>query len=147
MKVLSDLARFISKIKKAYISNFLSVKYFSKRFLFLKISNVRVNYCGNYGPPNLLLCFTGHNSEQLNSRQRQIAVNSLVHYSKLVSKRVSARSFKIFDPVTIKWWSFEVFVKLNGKDILLAFCAKCRKSKTCVFSPKCIISAKFFLSY
>ena len=33
--------------------------------------------------------------------------------------------------------AFENFVKLNGKDILLAFCAKFKKSKTCVFTEMC----------
>ena len=61
LKTLSVLARFILKIKKADIFNFLSVNYFGKRFLYLKIWNVRFNYCGNYGPSNLLFCFTGHN--------------------------------------------------------------------------------------
>ena len=61
LKTLSVLARFISKIKKADIFNFLSVKYFGKRFLYIKIWNVRYNYCGNCGPSNLLFCFTGHN--------------------------------------------------------------------------------------
>ena len=80
LKNLSILARFISKIKKSHISNFLSVKYFGKRLLFLKIWNVRVNNCGNYGPSNLLFWFTGDKIEKLNKRQRYIAVNSLVHY-------------------------------------------------------------------
>ena len=80
LKILSALARFISKIKQADIFNFLSVKYFSKRFLFLKILNVKVNYCGYYGLSNLLFCFTGHNLEQLNNRQRETAVMSLVNY-------------------------------------------------------------------
>ena len=80
LKILSALARFISKIKQGDIFNFLSVKYFSKRFLFLKILNVRVNYCGYYGLSNLLFCFTGHNLEQLNNRQRETAVMSLVNY-------------------------------------------------------------------
>ena len=71
---------FYFKNKKADNFNFLSVKYFGKRFLFLKIWNVRVNYCGNYEPSNLLFYFTGHNLEQLNNRQRKTAVNSLVHY-------------------------------------------------------------------
>ena len=42
---------------------------------------------------------------------------------------MSGKSFKISDPVIIKWRPFEIFVKLNGKDILLAFCAKLKKSK------------------
>ena len=82
LKVLSVLARFISKMKKADIFSFLSVKYFGKRFLFLKTLNVKVNYYGNYGPSNLLFCFTGYILEQLNNRQRETAVNLLVHYFK-----------------------------------------------------------------
>ena len=35
-------------------------------------------------------------------------------------------------------------LKLSGKEILLAFCAKFKKF---AFLPKCIISAKYFLSY
>ena len=80
LKILSILVLFISKIKKPAIFNFPSIKYFVKCFFFLKIWNVKVNYCGNYGPSNLLFCFTGHNLEKLNNRQRETAVNSLVHY-------------------------------------------------------------------
>ena len=79
LKILSVLARFIPKIKKVHILNFLSVKYFGKRFLFLKIWNVRVDYCENYGSSNLLFCFTGHKLEQLKNRRRETDVNSLVH--------------------------------------------------------------------
>ena len=32
------------------------------------------------GLSNLLFCFTVHNLEKLNNRQREAAVNSLVHY-------------------------------------------------------------------
>ena len=39
-----------------------------------------VNYCGNYRLSNLLFYLTGHKLEQLNNRQRETAVNSLVHY-------------------------------------------------------------------
>ena len=39
-----------------------------------------VNYCGNYGLSNLLFYLTGRNFEQRNKRQRETAVNSLVHY-------------------------------------------------------------------
>ena len=80
LKILSILARFISKIKKPDIFNFPSMNFFVKRFLFLKIWNVRVNYCESYGSSNLLFCFTGHNLEKLINRQREIAVNSLVRY-------------------------------------------------------------------
>ena len=37
LKILSVLTRFISKLKKADIFNFLLVKYFGRRFLFLNI--------------------------------------------------------------------------------------------------------------
>ena len=80
MKILSILARFISKIKKPDVFNFSSIKYFVKCFLFLKTWNVSVNYCGNYGPSNLSFCLSEHNLEKLNNRQRKTAVNSLVHY-------------------------------------------------------------------
>ena len=80
LKILSILTRFISKIKKPDIFNFPSIKYLVKRFLFLKIWNVRVNYRGNYEPSNMLFCFVGHNLEKLNNGQREIAVNSLLHY-------------------------------------------------------------------
>ena len=91
LKIWSILARFISKIKKSDILNFPSIKYFVKCFLFLKIWNARVNYCGNYRPSNLLFCFTGQSLE------------------------VSGRSFKIFDPVTEKWRPFEVIIKIERK--------------------------------
>ena len=80
LKILFILAHFISKIKKSGIFNLLSVKYFGKLFLFPKIGKARVNYCRNYGPSNLLFCITGYNLEKLNNRQRETAVNSLVHY-------------------------------------------------------------------
>ena len=54
----------------------ISVKYFGK-CLFRK---VRVNHCRNYGPSNLLFCFTEHNLEKLNNREIETVVNSLVHY-------------------------------------------------------------------
>ena len=87
LKILSILASFISKIKKPDIFDFPSIKYFVNFFLFLKVWNTRANYCGNYGPSNLLFCFTGHNLEKLNNRQRETAVNSPVHYLKDSTKR------------------------------------------------------------
>ena len=78
---------FYFKNKKADIFNFQSVKYFGKRFLFLKIWNVRINYCGNYGLSNLLFCFTGHKLEQLNNRPKETAVNSLYIILKASIKR------------------------------------------------------------
>ena len=34
-----------------------------------------MNYCGNYGPLNLLFCFTGYSLGKLNNRHRETAVN------------------------------------------------------------------------
>ena len=70
LKILTILARFISKIEKPDLLNFPLIKYFVKCFLLLKTWNVRVNYCRNYVPSNLLFCFTGHNLVTLNNRQR-----------------------------------------------------------------------------
>ena len=33
---------------------------------------------------------------------------------------LSGESVKFFDPQTVEWRPFEIFAKLNGKDILLA---------------------------
>ena len=43
---------------------------------------------------------------------------------KLLSIAVSAESFSFFDPRLVKWRSFEIISKLNGKDILLAVFAR-----------------------
>ena len=120
------------QLKKSYILNFVSVKYFGKHFLFLKIW---VNYCGNCRPSNLLFCFTGNNLENLitQTKGNSCKLTSTLFW-KLVSKVVSGRSFKIFDQVSVKWRPLEIFVKLNGEDILLAFSAKFKKSKTCDFT-------------
>ena len=57
LKILSFMVPFISKIKTADMFNFLSIKYFGKGLLFLKTWHIRVNYCWNYEPLNLLFCF------------------------------------------------------------------------------------------
>ena len=80
LKILSFLVLFISKIKIADIFNFPSVKYLDKRLSFLKIWHMWVNYCWKYGPSNLLFRFIGHSLQQLNNRQKKIAVNSLIHF-------------------------------------------------------------------
>ena len=79
MEILSSLAPFISKIKRADIFNFLSVKYFDKRLSFPEIWHIRVKYCWNYGPSNLLFCFTWHTLQRPKKRQRKIAINSLLY--------------------------------------------------------------------
>ena len=43
---------------------------------------------------------------------------------KVLTIAVSGENFKFFDPGTLKWRSFEIFAKLNGKDILLEVFAK-----------------------
>ena len=134
MKILSVLAGFISKIKQADIFNFRSVKYFSKHFLFQKIWNVWVNYCVNYMQSNSLFCFAGYNLEQLNNRQRETDVNSLVHYFESYYQKeclVEVSKFLTSDRKMTVLWNVS---KTERKEHLLAFCAKFRKSKTCVFT-------------
>ena len=46
---------------------------------------------------------------------------------KVLSIAVSGESFKFFDPRTLNWRPFEIFAKLNGKDILLEVFAKFAK--------------------
>ena len=131
MKILSFLASFISKIKTADIFNFLSVKYFGKGLLFLKIWLIRINYCWNYGPSNLLFRFFRYRLGHLNNRQTKMIENSEIHFFwKLTPKQVFGESFKFFDPPTTKWRSFKFFAKLNGNHILMANFSKFRKYQT-----------------
>ena len=128
MKILSFLAPFISKIKTADIFNFLSVKYFGKGLLFLKFWLIRVNYCWNYGPLNLLFRFFRFRLGHLSNRQTKIAENSTIYlFWKLTPKQVFGESFKFFDPPTTKWLSFNFFAKLNVNPILMANFSKLRK--------------------
>ena len=114
--MLSIFARLISEIKKPDIVNFTSIKYFVKRFLFLKVWNVRVNYCGNYGPSNLLFCSTGHNLEKLNNGQRETAVNckqkNKKHLTKyLIDGKLKVSGFFIFEIKRAKMDEIFYFLK------------------------------------
>ena len=86
MKILSFLALFISKIKTADIFNFLSVKYFGKGLLFLKTWHIRVNYCWNYGPSNLLFRFFRYRLAHLNNKNSRKLDNTF--FWKLTPKQV-----------------------------------------------------------
>ena len=124
-KILSLLTPFISKIKTADNFNFRSVRYFNKSLLFLKIWHIRVNYCWNYGPSNLLFRFFRCRLGHLNNRQIKIQhvfsrTLENTFFWRLTSKQVFGESFKFFDPPTTKWRSFNFFVKLNGNHILMA---------------------------
>ena len=131
MKVLSFLAPFISNIKTVHIFNFLSVRYFSKGLLFLKTWHIRVNYCWNYGPSNLLFRFFRCRIGHLNNRQTKIVENwTILDFRKLTSEQVFGESFKFFDSPTTKWRSFKFFAKLNGNHILMANFSKLRKYQT-----------------
>ena len=110
LNILSFLASFISKIKSADMFNFLSVRYFSKGLFFLKTWHIRVNYCWNYGPSNLLFRFFRCHLGYLNNRQTKITENWTIP--------------------TTKWRSFKFFAKLNGNHILLANFSKFRKYQT-----------------
>ena len=114
-KFLSFLASFISKIKIAEIFNFLSVKYFGKGLLFMKLWLIRVNYCWNDGPLNLAFRFFRFGLGHLNNRQTNIAENSTTYFWKLTPKQVFGESFKSFDPTTTKWRSFKFLCKIKRK--------------------------------
>ena len=86
LEILSFLASFISKIKTADIFSFLSVKYFGKGLLFLKIWQIRVNYCWSYGSSNLLFCFFRYHLGYLDNRQTKIAENSITIFLKANTK-------------------------------------------------------------
>ena len=130
LKILSFLASFISKIKTVDIFDFLSFKYFGKGLLFLKFWLIRVNYCWNYRPSNLLFYFFRLHLGHLSNRQTKIAENWTIYFLKLTPKQVFGESFKFFDPPTTKWRSFKFFAKLNGNHILMANFSKFRKYKT-----------------
>ena len=68
IKILSFLASFISKIETADIFNFPSIKYFGKSLLFVKILHIRVYYCLNCGPSNLLFPSFHYHLGHLNNR-------------------------------------------------------------------------------
>ena len=117
---MSFLAPFISKIKIADIFNFLSVKYFGKGLLFLKFWLIRVNYCWNYGPLNLLFRFFRFRLGHLSNRQTKIAENSTIYFEKANTKTSAWWKFQVFDSPTTKWRSFKFFAKLNVNHILMA---------------------------
>ena len=98
MKILSFLASFISKTKTDDIFNFLSVKYFSKSLLFLKISHIRVNYCWSYGLPNLLFRFFRYRLGNLDKRQAKIAENSTIFFFKASTKASVSWKFQVLWP-------------------------------------------------
>ena len=106
LEILSFLASFISKIKTADIFNFLSVKYFGKGLLFLKFWLIRVNYCWNYGPLNLLFRFFRFRLGHLNNRQTKIAENSTIYFLKANTE-------------TSVWWKFQVLWPTHHKRTVL----------------------------
>ena len=150
MKILSFLASFISKTKTDDIFNFLSVKYFSKSLLFLRIWHIRVNYCWSYGPSNLLFRFFRYCLGHLDNRQIEIAKKlKNTFFWKLTPIQVFVESFKFFDPPTTKWRSFKFFAKLNGNHILMANFSKLRKYQTFVLIElhnlsKCQLADRIF---
>ena len=98
LKTLSFLASFISKIKTADILNFLSVKYFGKGLLFLIFWLIRVNYCWNYGPSNLLFLFRFLNSSKGQLADRIFKLWKTCVYDYRVVKH---RTFEI---LTFQFW-------------------------------------------
>ena len=98
MNILSILARFISKIKKPDIFNFSSIKYFVKYFLFRKIWNVSVTYCGNYGPSNLPFCLTEHNLDHFHKEYQKYS------FFLLFGKDLISRNFWQWSDGLFKKW-------------------------------------------
>ena len=107
MKILSFLAPFISKIKTADIFNFLSVKYFGKGLLFLKIWQIRVNYCWSYGSSNFLFRFFRYRLGYLDNRQTKIAENSTILSLKARTKTSVCWKFHVLWPTHHKWRSLK----------------------------------------
>ena len=108
LKILSFSAFFISKKKKktADIFNFVSVKYFGKSLLFVKLWQIRVNYCWNYGPLNLLFRFFRFRLGHLNNRQTKKGENSTISFLKANTK-------------TSVWWKFQVLWPTHQKMTVL----------------------------
>ena len=52
----------------------------------------------------------------------------------MLSITVAGKSFKNFDPRTVKWRPFEIFGKLDGRDTLLAVFAKFAEYQSNVLS-------------
>ena len=98
LKILSYLARFISKTKKDQDLSFPSVNYFGKHLSYLKICHTLVNYCWNYGSSNLLFWSTWHSWQRFNNRQSETAVNLLIPFFE-----------------SSVWWKFQVFWPTDRK--------------------------------
>ena len=98
-KILSFLASFISKIKKTTgIFNFLPVKYFGESLLFLKFWPIRVSYCWNYGPLNLIFPFFRFRLGHLNNRHMKIGENSKIYFLKANTKTNACWKFQVLWP-------------------------------------------------
>ena len=106
LRTLSFLASFISKIKTAETFNCLPDKYFGKGWLFLTFWLMRVNYCWNYGPSNLLFRFFRFRLGHLSNRQTKIAENSTIYFLKANTK-------------TSVWWKFQVLWPTHHKMTVL----------------------------
>ena len=126
------MVSFISKIKIANFSNFPSIKYFCKGFLFVKILHIIVCYCLNYGPSNLLFRFFRYHlviliTDRIDKNSRKL---DNTFFWKLTAKEMFVEHFKFFDPPTTKWRPVKCFAKLNGNYILMAAFSKLRKYQT-----------------
>ena len=58
LKILAFWHLLFQKQKELTFSVFHQSNIFGKQYSFLKIWHIWVNHCWNYGPPNLLFCFT-----------------------------------------------------------------------------------------
>ena len=115
LNILSFLPSFISKIKTADTSNCQSVEYFGKGLLFLKFWLIRVSYCWNYGPLNLLFRFFRFRLGHLNNRQTKIAENSAIYFSKANTKASISWKFQVLWPTRHKMTVLWIFCEIERK--------------------------------
>ena len=126
------------KKKICWHLEFLINQIFVQRFIScFKIISIKIikyknnfNYCWNYGPSTLLLHFIKYRPDQLNSNHTKIAVNSTIQFLKAALKEMPAKSLNFFGPLTTKWRPCKMFVKLNGKHLLMANIFKLHEYQT-----------------
>ena len=129
MKKLYFFGGSFFKWKNCWHLEFLMNQIFRQRFIIFKKWGIWVKYCWNYGPSKLLLRFVEYRLDQLKSKHTKIAVNSAMQYFEGCSQ-MSAKSLKIFDLPTTKWWPCKIFAKLNGNHLLMANIFKLHEYQT-----------------
>ena len=120
--------------KIADIWNFQWIKYLGKGLSYLKNSDVGVNYCLNYGPLKLLLCFIEYRLDQFNSKHTKTVVNSTIQCFEDSSWKKCQLKVWCFLLHTTKWRPCKILEKLNGNYLLMANIFKLHEYKTFSFN-------------